>query len=74
MAGHRANAMNPKTEWWLKLPVKQPDRPPGEEPAQELSHEDEATRKWVARYLYLADFLLSTEESEELEIDESAAA
>ena len=68
--------MNSEPKWWLRLQVQQPKLPAAaDDPlARELSQEDETTRKWIGRYVHLADFLLSTEEPEDLEIDESSAA
>lgn len=66
--------MDSKTEWWPKLAVGRPKSPPADDPlAQELSQQDEATRKWIARYLSLADFLLSSDGSEQIDVEESAA-
>lgn len=67
--------MDSKIEWWSRLAVHQPKSPPVDDPlAQELCQEDETTRKWIARYLYLADFLLSSQGSEQIEEGESSAA
>lgn len=64
--------MDPKTAWWQRLSAAQkPKQSPPDDPR---SQEDEETRKLIAHYLHLADLLLSTENAQEAEKDESSAA
>ncbi|HLJ30339.1 MAG TPA: hypothetical protein VKY85_26780 [Candidatus Angelobacter sp.] len=65
------------SSWWPRLPSARKPKPPP--PEDSLSQEDEETRRTIARYLHLADRLLSAEtpegqEPEGQEEDESSAA